>query len=81
MFPTKVLLATDGSDDAALATRTAADLSTRTAAQLHVMHAWHSVPSTRFESFIRAELEQAAWELLSEQVGRITGAGGEVAES
>ena len=81
MFPTKVLLATDGSDDAALATRIAADLSTRTTAQLHVMHAWHSVPSTRFESFMRAGLEQAAQELLSEQVERIKGARGEVAES
>jgi len=30
IFPTKILLATDGSEDAALATRAAADLSIRT---------------------------------------------------
>jgi len=81
MFPTKILLATDGSEDAALAARIAADLFTRTGAQLHVMHAWHTVSSTRFESFIRAQLEQEARELLSEQVGRIKGDGGEVAEA
>jgi hypothetical protein len=63
VFPTKVLLATDGSEDAALATRIAADLSTRTGAELHIMHAWHSVPSTRVECFIRAQLEQEAREL------------------
>jgi nucleotide-binding universal stress UspA family protein len=67
----KILLATDGSEDATLAARVAADLSTRTGAQLHVMHAWHTVPSTRFESFIRAQLEQ---------VGRIKDGGGDVAE-
>jgi nucleotide-binding universal stress UspA family protein len=77
----KILLATDGSEDAALAGRVAADLCTRTGAQLHVMHAWHTVPSTRFESFIRAQLEQEAREVLSEQVGRIKDGGGDVAET
>ena len=80
-LPEKILLATDGSEDAALAARIAADLSTRTGAQLHVMHAWHTVPSTRFESFIQAQLEQEAREVLSEQVGRIKGDGGDVAEA
>jgi hypothetical protein len=68
-----MLLATDGSEDAALATRIAADPSTRTGAGLHVMHAWHPVPSTRFGSFIRAQLEHEARELLSERVARIKG--------
>ena len=34
IFPTKILLATDGSEDAALATRAAADLSSRTGSKL-----------------------------------------------
>ena len=81
MLLEKILLATDGSEDATLAASVATDLSTRTGAQLHVMHAWHTVPSTRFESFIRAQLEQEAREVLSEQVGRIKDSGGDVAET
>jgi hypothetical protein len=80
-LPEKILLATDGSEDAALAARIAADLSTRAGGQLHVMHAWHTVPSTRFESFIRAQLEQEAREVLSEHVGRTKDDGGDVAEA
>jgi nucleotide-binding universal stress UspA family protein len=38
-LPEKIVLATDGSEDAALAARIAADLSTRTGAQLHVIQA------------------------------------------
>ena len=43
IFPTKILLATDGSEDAALATRAAADLSIRTGSELYVVHAWRFV--------------------------------------
>jgi nucleotide-binding universal stress UspA family protein len=39
-LPTNVLLATDGSEDAAFAARVAADLARRTETQLHVAHAW-----------------------------------------
>src|SRR3712207_2773900 len=78
-LPEKIVLATDGSEDAALAARITADLSTRTGAQLHVMHAWHTVPSTRFESFVRGQLHQEAQQLLAEQVGRIKDGGGDVA--
>src|SRR3712207_6827645 len=66
-FPNKILLATDGSADAALAARAAIELSNRTASELHVVHSWQSVPSARFESFIWAQLEQEAEELLAEQ--------------
>ena len=44
-FPTRILLATDGSPDAALALRAAVDLSTRAASELHVVHAWQALPS------------------------------------
>jgi nucleotide-binding universal stress UspA family protein len=38
IFPTKILLATDGSSEAELATRTAADLAQKTGSELHVIH-------------------------------------------
>jgi nucleotide-binding universal stress UspA family protein len=38
IFPTKILLATDGSSEAELATRTAADLAQKTGSELHVFH-------------------------------------------
>jgi nucleotide-binding universal stress UspA family protein len=46
-MPEKVLLATDGSKDAALAARAAVDVCEGTGAELHVVHAWHSVPTAR----------------------------------
>jgi nucleotide-binding universal stress UspA family protein len=38
IFPTKILLATDGSTEAQLAARTAVDLSQKTGSELHVIH-------------------------------------------
>src|SRR5829696_8996033 len=38
MFPTKILLATDGSEDAKLAARNAADLAEKTDSELHVVY-------------------------------------------
>jgi hypothetical protein len=38
IFPTKILLATDGSTEADLAARTAVDLSQKTDSELHVIH-------------------------------------------
>jgi hypothetical protein len=40
-LPKKILLATDGSEDARLA---AASLADNAGAELHVAHAWQSVP-------------------------------------
>jgi nucleotide-binding universal stress UspA family protein len=38
IFPTRILLATDGSTEAELAAQTAADLSQKTDSELHVIH-------------------------------------------
>ena len=57
-IPEKVLLATDGSKDAALAARAAVDVCEGTGAQLHVVHAWQSVPTARLRPFMRAELKK-----------------------
>src|ERR671921_2588645 len=40
IFPTKILLATDGSSEAELATRTAVDLGQQTNSELHLIHVW-----------------------------------------
>ncbi len=79
VFPTRILLATDGSEDANLALRAAVDIAGKTGSELHVVHAWHSVPSARFKSYIRAQLKKEAQQLLAEQAGRIKDQGGEVA--
>ena len=78
--PTKILLATDGSNDATLATRAAVDLSNKTGAELHVVHVWRTMPSTRFADFIRTELEREAQELLAKQVEDIESSGGTIAK-
>jgi len=77
----KVLLATDGSKDAALATRAAVDVCQGTGAELHVVHVWYSVPTARLRPFMRAELKKLGNELLEEGVkwvedsrGVVTGA-------
>ncbi len=44
IFPTKILLATDGSREAELAATTAADLAQKTDSELHVVHVFGIVP-------------------------------------
>ena len=44
IFPTKILLAIDGSREAELAARTAADLAQKTHSELHVVHAFGIAP-------------------------------------
>jgi nucleotide-binding universal stress UspA family protein len=80
-FPNKILLATDGSEDATLAARAAIELSNRTASELHVVHVWHDVPTPHFRSFVRAQLRQEAHETLQKQLERIEQTGGTVAKA
>lgn len=70
-FPKRILLATDGSEDAALAGRVAADISAGTGSELFLVHVWRTIPATRFESYIRTGLEDEAREILREQEERI----------
>jgi hypothetical protein len=46
IFPTTILLATDGSKEAQLATKTAATLATSTNSELHVIHVGPGLPCT-----------------------------------
>ena len=43
-LPARILLATDGSRDAAFAARAAADICGRAGSELHVVHVWQDVP-------------------------------------
>lgn len=86
VFPTKILVATDGSGDALLAVQAALDLSDRTGAELHVIHAWQdlrppTLPAMAIDEYSRAyELwKREAEELLEKEVERLRGAGGTVA--
>jgi nucleotide-binding universal stress UspA family protein len=78
-LPNRVLLATDGSEDAAVATLAAIDIANKGGSELHVVHVWHDVPSPYAHFFIKRELERQGREVLDEQVSRIEGVGVEVA--
>ena len=73
----KILVATDGSKDAALAVWAAIDLCNETGAELHVIHAWRnmqpaSLPAVASEEYWRAreryEREAIARRIFSDSV-------------
>lgn len=79
LSPPIVLLAIDGSEDATLAARAAVDVCAATGSELHVVHAWQSVPSVHFDAFLRVQFERQAREVLDAAVERIESGGGVVA--
>jgi nucleotide-binding universal stress UspA family protein len=82
IFPTKILLATDGSREAELAGQTAADLAQKTDSELHVVHVLASPLATHdpssFEPEVWARLEQREQTTLEDVVGKIESYGGKV---
>jgi nucleotide-binding universal stress UspA family protein len=78
-FPTRILLATDGSEDATLALRAALDLSTGSSSELHVVHAWQAFPEYSHPSVAIAtdvgQHEREAQKVLFEQLDKIEAAG------
>ena len=80
IFPTTILLATDGSAEAQLAARTAADLAQRTDSDLHVTTVGAGVPISattspaHFEDVLRENRRQAQ-EVLEQQVKSIEESG------
>ncbi len=82
IFPTKILLATDGSMEAELAARTAADLANKTDSELHVVHVLALPLDTQdpssFEPDVWARLEERERTSLEDLVGRIEVSGGAV---
>lgn len=79
---TRILLATDGSENAALAGRAAADISNKTAAELHVVHVWTYVPppaypSLSYDDYSRSAREETV-QLLRREAWNARVAGGRV---
>ena len=88
IFPTKILLATDASEEATLAARSAVDLAEKTGSELHVVYVeplGYVGPGTPMVADIPApdpdELNQEAQRILDAQIQRIEAAGGTVAEA
>lgn len=83
--PMKIVLATDGSEDATLAARVASDLSSRTGSEVHIVHAWQalphgSYPGTYFDHYYRiGQLE--AQKVLEEQVEHVKASGAQLGEA
>jgi nucleotide-binding universal stress UspA family protein len=82
IFPTKVLLATDGSREAKLAATTAADLAKSTNSELHIVHVGELRPTFLAQTEEEpAELQHQAQRLLDEQRRTVQEAGGTVKEA
>jgi len=86
LFPTKILLATDGSKDATLAARTAVDLADKTGSELHVAFVLRTQDAPDYGTMgfdtdkpHEEEIKHMGQRLLDEQVRRIREAGGTVA--
>jgi nucleotide-binding universal stress UspA family protein len=84
----RVLLATDGSEDAALAARAATEISGGIDAELHVVHVLPQFPRYAFPgvtpelySYVLDRTDQETRDLLDEQVRHIEDSGGRVVET
>ena len=86
IFPTRILLATDGSEEAELAALRAVELAQSTDSELHVVHVGlvpsflMSDPATRgYDRRLYEEIEEESRELLRKMSWRVKVAGGTVA--
>jgi nucleotide-binding universal stress UspA family protein len=92
IFPTRILLATDGSGEAQLAASTAADLANATNSELHLLSVAAGNPdpvyqiheaNLRYETYEQAleAVRGEAQKVLDEQLQKINEAGGNVEEA
>jgi nucleotide-binding universal stress UspA family protein len=88
IFPTRILLATDGSEEAELAALRAVELAQSTASELHVVHVGVvpsflvSYPGTLgYYGKLYEQIEEQSGELLRKESRRVKDAGGTVAGS
>src|SRR5919112_5529666 len=86
IFPTKILLAADGSTEANLAARTAVDLADKTGSELHVAFILRTQDAPDYSTLgfdtpkaYEEEIKEMGQRLLDEQVRRVEEAGGTVA--
>jgi nucleotide-binding universal stress UspA family protein len=96
IFPTKVLLATDGSREAKLAARTATDLAEKTRSELHVVYVggegFYETPLVEFATLeptwvsreypdLLSDTVRTERELLDKEVEQVQAVGGTVAQA
>jgi nucleotide-binding universal stress UspA family protein len=88
IFPTKILLATDGSEEAELALLTAVDLANRTSSELHVVHVGFSplpigaeVGPVAADPRLQDKVIEEARRFLDLQVEQVEAVGGTVAQA
>jgi nucleotide-binding universal stress UspA family protein len=81
IFPTTILLATDGSREATLARTTAIDLAESTNSELHVVTVAQGYPSYDvLNPLVIEQLREQAEDILNEQAAKIEQEGGQVTE-
>jgi nucleotide-binding universal stress UspA family protein len=89
IFPTRILLATDSSEEASLAGEAAADIAQKTNSELHVVHVGPLVGYiaagtpliTDVHNHYQEEVSKVAQNLLDAQVHQIKDAGSEVEQT
>jgi nucleotide-binding universal stress UspA family protein len=93
IFPTKILLATDGSEEATLAAQIAADFANKTDSELHIVHARPRITPHSPGYYVgpeviegaaekeRKHLDQEAQGLLDAQGEQVRTAGGSTAQT
>src|SRR5215216_3676426 len=82
VFPAKILVATDGSEEADLAAQSAADLAARTGSELHVTHVGTALSHVECMGAVTKELlDKEAKEVLEAQLERMEEAGASVTEA
>lgn len=86
IFPTRILLATDGSKEAELAARTAVDLTNATGSELHIVHvallpnfAMDGPGTVGYDRGLHKKLEEESRETLRKLTWRVKVAGAAVA--
>jgi nucleotide-binding universal stress UspA family protein len=80
-FPTTLVLATDGSENTAQATRAAVGIARRRGSKIHLVLVWHDVHTSYAHAFVKGELRRQGRETLDEEVKRIQEKGGTVTRS
>jgi nucleotide-binding universal stress UspA family protein len=95
IFPTKILLATDGSKEAELASRTAAELAQSTGSELHVLYVWEAANPyieavelagdeqvyPRLDAELKRQFDRQARTMLDAQEEKVRAVGGTVAQA
>src|SRR5215204_5452261 len=82
IFPTKILVATDGSEEAEMAATTVINLAKSTDSELHILTVAPGYPAYDVRvPEVAEELRRQAQTILDEQLKKIEQAGGEVAQA